>query len=206
MRELRGEFMYIDDVLGILAMFLFICIIILVLLLSVFFVATKKQTAKQVLDDKIKTLQVVEENRMKLLKQLIELFGNKNPQTDNLTKLVELFPKANTAERKEQWNGKYHAIISKFMKHAENNVSDQMKQAFELASMSLKNEDLSVASAEIDVAYYQSNYDKFLEPPLSFIANFGDIIANVFKKTNKIDTNYSDEDLFGLEPNNSERE
>ena len=177
---------------------LFVAILILVILIFAFMHVVRRQDdIEKDLEDARNEIITARQNRYQLMTQVIDLFGNGNPDVGNLTKLRDIYTMSSSEEEEIMWEEKYVLIMRRFMEHAGSHLRPELKQAYEMSSKAVEDNERALSQARQKYESAKKQASAYAKPPLLYLAAAGDKIADAMRFHHTVVTNMKEESPDG---------
>ena len=182
---------------------LFGIVLVLVILIFVFmFLVRRQDELEETLDASQKTIVECRQQRYQLMCQVIDMFGNGNPDVQNLTRLRDLYEKSDSEEREIMWEEKYVVVMKRYLEYAGQHVSPQMRKAWQMANQAVVENEENLSGARTAYENAKVRASAYTKPPLSYIAAAGDKIADLMRFHHEVKTEWENDDTEGTKGNN----
>lgn len=173
--------------LAIFGVLKFVLIILLVLIIvigvSYYMVRTRDEAVADKDEAEKDTSKYVDE-RYKIMRQMIDAFGDGNPNADKLEKLLALAPRISSHDDEISWDTKYIQFMKRFVDYAGKNCRPEMVGSFRLANDSLESNESNLDAARVRLFEASNRVDSFDMAPRRQLTAFGDSIMSLVKNTN----------------------
>ena len=126
------------------------------------------------------------QNRYTLMDQAITMFGNGNPDVQNLTALKDIYSKSDSEEREIMWEKKYVVVMKRFMDYAGEHCRPEMKSAYEMLNAAVEENEANLAAARDGYENAKRQASAYAKPPLSYIAAAGDKAAGFLRRQHEM--------------------